>query len=135
YAMPIDEKWDEYVEIFHKRWIEKTGNNLHDQNMQNRDIIRLFARAVHEGFYQANYAGWRAVWVPLPNSNFGNPIIELQLGRTIEEANKIQKNVLQSLHTHFKAELDNFDLNSLDVCIPYNIIESYNPYYVKPQGE
>lgn len=45
----------------------------------------------------------------------------------------INKDVLQSLHTHFKAELDNFDLDSIDVGIPYNIIKSYDPYYVKPQ--
>ncbi|MGL5784316.1 MAG: hypothetical protein ACRCYZ_02425 [Alphaproteobacteria bacterium] len=95
--------------------------------MKKQDIVRLFARAVHEGFYQANYAGWNKVSIPLPNGNFGNPIVEFRRGHNMGE----DKAVLLSLHTHFKAELKNFDLNSIHVCIPYNIIESHDPYYVK----
>lgn len=111
--IPQPEGWDALLQEFKPELRPATSET---------DAIHYLARALHEAFYQAGYAG----------SLF--PKLEsLSTGRTIASFHRSFKTfVFESFYDHFGDALKGVDLNTINYSIPYNIhIGGYEVYAPK----
>jgi len=62
--------------------------------------VRYFARHVCESYFQANYRGSKTIFVPYNDYGFGLTVFKFQ-----------GEKLLDLMQTHFKKELEGFELN------------------------